>query len=395
MIHLAFAAFCILGSAITVYRAWRVRGNGFAIFLGVLLTIESLVAIGLWSQLGPLQPVFAALQLTVYAHFFFLTRPQMRPLIYRVLVSLPASFFIAGTMLAFPWAIANAVGFEPWGIWIPYLLAAVGMADSLWAREESIDLVLDDTPVQTLSRHPKRANAAADGRPLRIIQIADPHLGPFMSEARLRRICERAVARDPDLILLTGDFMTMESQTDPEVLARALEPLAAMKGRTFACMGNHDHEAPHVVFGACERAGIRMLVDEAEVVETEAGSVQIVGLDFVWRNRAEHLARVCGEHPRIDGVRRVLLLHDPGAFRHVPADDADLVLSGHTHGGQLGLLRLGIPATFVSMVSKVPDHGLWALGKARLYVHRGQSHYGFPVRIGVPAEQSLLNVYWG
>jgi len=89
----------------------------------------------------------------------------------------------------------------------------------------------------------------------------------------------------------------------------------------------------------------------------------------------------------------LLLLHDPGAFTHVPEGEGDLVLAGHTHGGQLGLLSFGSKATFVSLFTKIPDHGPWARGRDRLYVHRAQGHYGFPLRLGVPAEQSLLRVW--
>ena len=68
-----------------------------------------------------------------------------------------------------------------------------------------------------------------------------------MSVKRLRRIAANAVAKPPDLIFLTGDFLTMESQSDPELLRRALEPLRGMPGQVFACFGNHDHEAEETV----------------------------------------------------------------------------------------------------------------------------------------------------
>jgi predicted MPP superfamily phosphohydrolase len=90
---------------------------------------------------------------------------------------------------------------------------------------------------------------------------------------------------------------------------------------------------------------------------------------------------------------RVAMLHDPGAFAHLPDGAADLVLAGHTHGGQVGLLRFGLPHTVVSALSSMPDHGFWALGTMRLYVHRGTGHYGFPVRVGVPPEESVLHVH--
>jgi predicted MPP superfamily phosphohydrolase len=225
------------------------------------------------------------------------------------------------------------------------------------------------------------------------VQITDPHLGPFMSVARLKRIVTRAVERSPDLIVLTGDFLTMESHAHPQLLAEALAPLRSMSGRTFACLGNHDHEDLESVRHALAEAGVRLLVDDAAEVETPAGRVQILGFDFVWRERSAHLARVTAEHPRAPGMLRLLLLHDPGAFKHLPEGEGDLVLSGHTHGGQVGLLSFGLPFTAMRAFVSMPDHGLWARGVDRLYVHRGTGHYGFPLRLGVPAEESLISVH--
>jgi predicted MPP superfamily phosphohydrolase len=139
--------------------------------------------------------------------------------------------------------------------------------------------------------------------------------------------------------------------------------------------------------------GARLLVDDAALVETAAGPVQIVGMDFHFARRAERMAAVCARHPRVEGALRLVMLHDPGAFRHLPEGEGDLVLSGHTHGGQLGLVSLGLPHTVIRLFVDMPDHGLWARGRDRLYVHRGTGHYGFPLRIGVPAEDSLLRVH--
>ena len=61
--------------------------------------------------------------------------------------------------------------------------------------------------------------------------------------------------------------------------------------------------------------------------------------------------------------------------------------------GQLGLVSLGLPHTVLRLLVDMPDHGLWARGRDRLYVHRGTGHYGFPLRLGVPAEESLLRVH--
>jgi predicted MPP superfamily phosphohydrolase len=95
--------------------------------------------------------------------------------------------------------------------------------------------------------------------------------------------------------------------------------------------------------------------------------------------------------PRRPEMPRLLLLHDPSGFAHVRDGEVDLTLSGHTHGGQVGLVSLGLDWT-VLRKSAWPDHGLFARGASLLYVHRGTGFYGFPLRIGVPSEMSVLEV---
>jgi predicted MPP superfamily phosphohydrolase len=383
----------LAGWLAVVVVASLLRGRAYATMLAILVGLYSLLALSMAPLFRAALPVFVALHAAVFVNFAVLARPRMRPLLYRWLVSWPASFFVAGTLLALPWALARAFGFQPWAPWLPYALGAVGLLQSLTAREEEIDLVIGGSEhAPSVAPHP-RGDARVQ-RPLRIVQITDPHIGPFMSVERLRRIAARAVEKRPDFIVLTGDFLTLESQSDPELLRRALEPLRAMPGKVFACRGNHDLEAPATVASALAANGIDLLVDEAREVSTEAGAVQIVGMDFVWRDRQSHLRRVCDAHPRKPGVTRVILLHDPGAFRHLPEGQGDLVLSGHTHGGQVGLVSLGLSWTFLRLFGiRIPDHGFWARGRDRMYVHRGTGHYGFPLRLGVPSEESVLRVH--
>lgn len=391
-----FDALTLFGWLFVVAAAAAVRGRQFATFVAVLTGIYSLVARAFAPSLGAALPIYAALHVSVYVNFVVLARPRMRPLWYRLLVSWPSAFMAGGTLIAFPWAILVGLGFHPWGIWVPYAAAGIGLLQSLTTKRSEVDLFVVGPDGERIDRlvYYKPKSGARTERPLRIVQISDPHLGPFMSVARLRRIAERAVAANPDLVLLTGDFLTMESQSDPDLLLNALEPLKKLPGRVFACNGNHDHEAPQIVNRALRENGIPLLVDDAIEVETAAGPVQIVGMDFVWRDRPDHLARVCAAHPRRPGVPRIVLLHDPGAFKHLPAGEGDLVLSGHTHGGQVGLLSLGLSWTFLRLFGdRIPDHGFWARGTDRMYIHRGTGHYGFPLRLGVPAEESILNVH--
>lgn len=371
------------------------RSTGYAIFRGITLGLHTLVVLALLPHLGEFRPLYLALHFLVFFDSAVLIAPRLRPTWYRWLISLPAQYMGASTFMAFPWAIWSALSFYPWGFQIPYVLGLVGLVQSLSARHETRTIFVGEVePVEELSRYRYDSTTVSEvTRPLKIAQITDPHLGPFMPVSRLKAICERVVQNDPDLVLLTGDFLTMESQSDERFLSEALSPLAALKGRVFACMGNHDHEAPKTVLSALARNFATMLIDEAVVVETPAGKVQILGLDFHFRDRKERIVAACQSHPRVTGALRLVLLHDPGAFAHVPKGEADLVLSGHTHGGQVGLLSLGSAFTLAGFIAKIPDHGLWAHGSNRLYVHRGTGHYGFPLRLGVPAEESLLSIY--
>lgn len=114
--------------------------------------------------------------------------------------------------------------------------------------------------------------------------------------------------------------------------------------------------------------------------------VQVIGLDYKKIHaRKEHIEAVCKKYPPVDrqtaatpnddplegatAYLRLLMLHDPGGFRHVPADDGALVLSGHTHGGQIGLLSLGINATIVGF-SNMPVRGPLSVSSADLSTSR-------------------------
>ncbi len=400
----SFTTLSWIAWALVVLSAWWLRSRPYAVFRGVVIALHNLMAIAVYSRLPEipaLRYLFVYLHAMVFVQAVLLIWPRLMPIGYRLLVSLPGSWFAASTLFTFPWAIAFALGWNVPGVWLPYLVGAFGLVQSLRTRETEVHIragrfgghlasVGEGDPALKRIRV---ENKALSGRPLRIVQITDPHLGPFMSVERLRRIAERAVARQPDLVLLTGDFLTMESQADPSLLGAALEPLNALPGRVFACRGNHDLEAPGTVARALQHVGAELLIDDARVVDTPVGPVQILGIDYAFRGRRERMQVTCEAHPRVPGALRVVLLHDPGAFVHLAPGEADLVLSGHTHGGQVGLLSLGLPHTMLALFSRIPDHGLWARGLDRLYVHRGTGHYGFPLRIGVPSEESVLCVH--
>ncbi len=342
-------------------------------------------------------------------HLALLVQARLRPVGFRFLVSAPGQAFLAAGFLAGPWQLlllplrlgVDAAGWTQvlsWLQWLdlaPFALATASLVTSVRSSAEWVRIPLATDGPEEVERVPveryRREPPALERPGLRIVQISDPHLGPWQSVVGLRRTLESLLEHDPDLVLLTGDFLTMEGQGTPGALAQALEPLRSVASRCYAIFGNHDHEAPDEVRSALASNDIALLVDAEAVATTPIGPVQLIGADYVRRGRQEHLETLMRRFPRRDDHMRLLMLHDPLGFRGVPLGDVDLTLSGHTHGGQLGLLSLGLDWTVLQR-SQWPDHGLFGRGSNRLYVHRGTGFYGFPLRIGVPGETSVLEL---
>ena len=406
--------------AVPLY-AWRVRSRAYAVFGLVILAMALPGALlvharlrelfGPWPRLA-LDALFVWGVASAGLHLLALVRARLRPEPFRWLVSVAGQTFLAAGFLSGIFLIAlmpvrlafDLLGWQAplaalrWLDLLPLAIAGISVVTSTRLRPEHVRVALggessgvfERAPVERLRRHAPVSERSA----LRVVQIADPHLGPWQPVAKLRASLERLLESEPDLVLVTGDLLTMEGMGSPGQLALALAPLARFSGKSFACLGNHDHEAPDEVRSALEACGVRLLVDEEVAVETSAGAVQILGSDWIARERAAHLADLFARHPRRPDHLRLLLLHDPSAFEHVPDGAADLTFSGHTHGGQLGLVSLGLDWTVLAG-TRWPDHGFFARGRNRLYVHRGTGFYGFPLRIGVPGENSVLDVDLG
>lgn len=399
--------------------AWRARGRPYAIFTGVLLALSLPGALlmharmGAWvgSGWGPsLTVVFTALMAATGFQMAHLVTARLRGPFYRLFVSIPGQAFLAAGFVSGIWLLAllpvrgvlQAAGWDgvlatlSWLDLAPFLLCAISIGTSLRLPPETVRVRLGRAGPREIERVPVERHRGDAPRPLeedslRIVQIADPHLGPWQSIRQLQRTLESLLAKQPDLVLLTGDFLTMEGRGSPGALAEAFAPLRSYEGGCYAIFGNHDHEDPDEVRHALATNEIDLLMDEQRLIDTPIGALQLIGADYRGRGRKEHIEELLGRFPRREDHVRLLMLHDPLTFLHVPDGDVDLTLSGHTHGGQVGLVGMGMNWTVLSR-SRWPDHGLFAKGAGRLYVHRGTGFYGFPLRIGVPGEASVLEI---
>eukprot|EP01065_Artemidia_motanka_P029820 TRINITY_DN3588_c0_g1_i1.p1 TRINITY_DN3588_c0_g1~~TRINITY_DN3588_c0_g1_i1.p1 ORF type:complete len:440 (+),score=79.08 TRINITY_DN3588_c0_g1_i1:75-1394(+) len=393
--------------------ARRVR-TVFVIALLVMCTLFAALSsavFGFWG-LPAAYPLYCYMGVTFYLYFArLLFKPAPPGLLVRCVICIPAVMAYTASMFGL-WIL-------PCLNWVPpiihngllLLLAVIGVVQtSVCTRPgETVHVDLSGTGYGSKPRRVTTDTTPPGRNAFTIFQLTDIHVGSFMSPERLAGICRRALARKPDLVLLTGDYLTWETG-DAENIARGLAPLRdAMPGRVFAGIGNHDYEDYTGIVDVFKRIGVPLLADlpglsESAVATLPCGrQVQVIGSRFVFRGEggpAEQLEQLLDRNPRPQGVcSSVLLLHNPSHFVHLPESNrVDLCLSGHYHGGQVGLLSLGCNLTILGLFSKMcgvfmPDHGLWGHKTDLCYAHRGTGLYGFPLRVGVPSEESVLVVH--
>lgn len=244
--------------------------------------------------------------------------------------------------------------------------------------------LLERTLTVSTARIPLRGLAA--GRNIRVLVISDIHAGPFIGPEALRRTFERLMTTEPELILLPGDFATVLVDEVAEVVP-ALRSLRAPLG-VFGVLGNHDHYTGDVsrVSDLLEQGGVRLLQNDAVVIEKDGGQMLLAGVDDLLQGEPRLDDALA--HAR-DGLPTVLMSHNPDIFPQAVERGVSLVLSGHTHGGQVRVP--GLPV-LVRMSRFFLDEGRYQVGDSELVVTRGLGVTGLPLRLGCPPEALLLDL---
>jgi predicted MPP superfamily phosphohydrolase len=226
---------------------------------------------------------------------------------------------------------------------------------------------------------------------LRVVHLSDIHVGGGMTRERLLRVAELTNRAKPDVVAHTGDFLTHRSGEFDVPLYEALARVRAPFGQ-WACLGNHDYEDPDRLVRRLHDAGVTTRRNARSRIEVAGRPLELAGSEFVFPRPSRpsaYGALIDTWGPR-DGTPRLFLNHDPLTFRGLPDGAADLVLSGHTHGGHVGV-QLG-PRHALTVVGLVglPDQGVFARGDMRLFVTRCVGFYGYPMRVGIPPEIAVL-----
>jgi predicted MPP superfamily phosphohydrolase len=239
---------------------------------------------------------------------------------------------------------------------------------------------------------------------LKVGQISDIHTGPLVPAGLINKGVELLSAEKPDLIVLTGDFVSGATkflwttyggfkQRHFDDCMRALGRLSAPLG-VCGVLGNHDFwSGPGVlkkIVHGLERVGVRVLRNEALALERKGEKVHVAGVDDYWES-SYNLTKALQGVP--EDACRILLSHNPDVNEDIDnmKERLDFIISGHTHGGQVVLPFAGalyIPSPFGQKYLA----GLVRDGKRQTYISRGLGLFFVPIRINSPADVSLLTL---
>lgn len=244
-------------------------------------------------------------------------------------------------------------------------------------------------------------------RGLKIVQISDIHSGSFDNKEAVEKGVQMILDLKPDLILFTGDMVNdlateMHSYTD--VFSRLKAPMGV-----FSTLGNHDY-GDYIQWPNMEvrnqniedlkklqaAMGWRLLMNEHVVLEKEGQEIALIGIEnWSAKKRFPKHGKMWEAYPGAEKYPfKILMSHDPShwdAEVRPKYSDIDLMLSGHTHGMQFGI---DIPGFKWSPVKYVYDQwaGLYEEGKQKLYVNRGYGFIGYPGRVGIMPEITLIEL---
>ena len=231
-------------------------------------------------------------------------------------------------------------------------------------------------------------NLAPELDGLRLVQLTDIHLSPFLSRAELQRAVDMANETHAHIALVTGDLIT----TFRDPLDDCLDILAQLRAAAgvFGCMGNHEIYANAEAYVEREgaRRGVRFLRLAAAPLRFGKAILNLVGVDY---QRLHRRYLVGAEKLVAPGALNVLLSHNPDVFPVAARQGYDLTISGHTHGGQIRLELLSAELNPGRFYTPYVD-GVYRRGPASIFVSRGIGTIAVPARLGAPPEVSLVRL---
>src|SRR6266851_2527032 len=268
----------------------------------------------------------------------------------------------------------------------------VATAIVLSAGSGALSTALDEPVIEYVDIRMPRLPQAFDG--FRIVQLSDFHYDPFFDDSIIQSAVAKTNELKPDLVVLTGDYVTQHKLYGRRQSAHVAEPcgrlLQGIRSRlgTFAVLGNHDVMTdPNFVTATLGSNGVRVLRNVSVPFERERTRIWLAGVDDVLEKHND-LDQTLKNIP--SGESTIVLVHEPDYADVVSRRQVDLQLSGHSHGGQVRLPFIGAPY-LPPLARKYP----WALRKVRnllLYTNRGLGTIGVPLRLNCPPEITVVTL---
>jgi uncharacterized protein len=232
----------------------------------------------------------------------------------------------------------------------------------------------------------------------RLAQLSDFHIGPFMTSSDIRHVVEMTNALKPDLIVMTGDFITWDPDTQ-EAAVKSVSGLKAPLG-IYGCLGNHEMmtgtEASITALFA--QNNVKILRQERAPIQVGKECLNMIGVDYEYRkHRAPYGHHVVPGY--LENVKplmaadqvNILLSHNPNTFDRAAELGIDLSLSGHTHGGQIALNFISPDLSLARLMTPYVK-GHFQKPGGQLYVNRGIGTIGIPIRFDAPPEITMFEL---
>ena len=284
------------------------------------------------------------------------------------------------------------------------------VAKALWPVARVMHATVGDRHLLTSRPRVSLPGLGAGLHGVRVAQLSDIHHGPWQSARALDELVRHVNGLNPDLLMLTGDYVHMGARFIEPLFARVAE-IRAPLGR-FAVWGNHDRwtdRGGERMGAAMRAAGVTELCNDARVIERGGARLAVAGVDDPLLGAPDLDAALAKIPP---DVPTILLVHTPAFVDHVHDARVRLVLAGHTHGGQLVMPYMGAvsPEVLGALlffptdqwrrearlrsgtfwidrdVAGVDPGGFW------LHVSRGVGMTVLPLRVGCPPEVALLEL---
>lgn len=351
----------------TVYKPFYIFQSA-VIFIGLYLLILKIIKLPFWAILFSLKKIFGRDSFDKFT--------GKKPV--KTFNSTRRAFLKTSTMLVSGYAFTGA---------------ALGIIDNDDYEINKINVKLNNLPEEL--------------KGTTITLVSDIHSGPYMNENLMKEYADAINELNSDLILIPGD-LTNSNVSEAMPFANAFKNLKAKNG-IYASLGNHDFfsDPDYITNVVRNETPIKILRNEFDILNINGKELCIIGIDDTRQSGAKQDRLLMGnldavtsnvklkfaeKNLRFDNIPKVTLFHKPYFFDEISNKNLDLILSGHTHGGQVVLAKFGdINISFAGAVSKYIS-GLYESGNSKMYVSKGIGSVALPIRLNCKPELTKITL---